>query len=637
MSHHLFPSHISFNVWNTQPSSLSGVFSPCSDCSTFFLGYRDFERRRRLLQHRLDLHKLGATDEQLLEEAPEFHPNHIRHPATPPPQDIGRRGVWRLAGSSVVRESVPDMKDGCEDAISTASVHPVSRREGDGLQGLEQLLATTRGELELAGLPAGGPAPWGGILSTPQPPHYSFMGDWVEAAAQQCTVVLLALPGHPSAQGSLQQMLEERGVPFTGPASVAADLCADRYQMITTLSQLQYDGSMINLPLVHNISAPELEKQCETERGAEEFFSHLFGDWPDKMMIIRPARCAGGLGVARIASGEDLRTYAAAVKQWAEVIPQEYLTSAVADVDMPLPPPTQFVVEPFLPATPLELKVDDGEGENAAVASNSSGDDAVHRRLSWPTKDSWLAVRACMLGDAGAMRCLGLSTEVIKVAREADGEDVVVGSFDLNPPPAHILHPAMAADAHARMALIADRLGLSGAAEISALISATDGGLVVLDIDPHPDISPEGLLMRQAAAAATNPLEPRDVLRELLKVGMSRGEDLGGNLSLGMDSASLFSSEDYVGDAPAALDGKDPPSPALQWYGDAYEKIEFTADEDDEDEEFVAQQARGASKKRFTNNDAYEELLPDEDDDGDGTTGEDGDDLDLPEEGALDG
>ena len=45
--------------------------------------------------------------------------------------------------------------------------------------------------------------------------------------------------------------------------------------------------------------------------------------------------------------------------------------------------------------------------------------------------------------------------------------------------------------------------------------------MIVREVEPHPDLSDEGLLMRQAAAAPS-PLSPTEVLRELLKVGMSR-------------------------------------------------------------------------------------------------------------------
>jgi hypothetical protein len=75
--------------------------------------HREESRKRTLLERRLNLIKLGAEDDFLLENHPEMHPTRIRHPL-PPAMPLQRRGVWRLSGSSVVRPEAEDLLVSCE-------------------------------------------------------------------------------------------------------------------------------------------------------------------------------------------------------------------------------------------------------------------------------------------------------------------------------------------------------------------------------------------------------------------------------------------------------------------------------------------------------------------------------------------
>jgi hypothetical protein len=510
---------------------------------TFFLdpydaGVGEGDRRRTLLSRRLDLLKIGADDDNLLEDCPEFHPSRIRHPTPPNPEDLSWRGVWRLGSSPVVKTNVPDLKVGCETALNKGTTAWINRRSEDAIHRQETLLAATKKELELAGLTAGGPAPWGGYLDRTNLPEYSFLKDWVAAAQEQCVVVLLALPGHPIAQGALQRLLESRQVPFTGPSSIGAELCADRPELLRMLG---------NEPPFHSLSLPELAAKCESEASADDFHSRLFGGWEGKILSIRPAHSCGGLGVMRAANGRDLQLYYAAVQEWADVIPAELIAGEDEDIQMPVPPSTQFIIEPASKSVWLTLKTDKIEEEEARKSSveklsSSSPTAAVHAaidalasRLTWPPKDPkdrWLEVKACLLGSSGNMRTLSLTATVLQTRyNETTGEEESIGSFELTPIPTTILSPEKALEAKLRLQQIADTAGLSGAAAITALVDTSSGDVcevIIREVDSHPDLTPEGLLMRQAAAAPS-PLSPTEVLRELLKVGMSRegGMDVG--------------------------------------------------------------------------------------------------------------
>lgn len=58
----------------------------------------------------------------------------------------------------------------------------------------------------------------------------------------------------------------------------------------------------------------------------------------------------------RATSGADLQAYARAVEGWVDLLPAEALEEGGFDVPMPTPPPSQFVVEPFVTTEPVTVR-----------------------------------------------------------------------------------------------------------------------------------------------------------------------------------------------------------------------------------------------------------------------------------------
>jgi hypothetical protein len=528
----------------------------------------DADRRRTLLSRRLDLRRAGASDAELLASFPELHPTRVLHPAPPGGDDLEWRGVWRLAGGAAVRGEAGDQAVAAAAALAAATAPPRDRAAAGAAGGPPPAVAGPRRELAAAGVAAGGAAPWGGALAgagaDAPPPRYLSLGEWADAAAARCAAVLICAPGHPAAAGPLQAALEARGVPFAGAAPGAAELCADRGELLRQVgAAFDYDGSRVRIPLAHALSAPELLALADSAAGAEALFGRLFGAWEPKRLVARPARGAGaGAGVARLGCGADLRAYAAAVRAWAPAIPAGALSLEAGEVAMPLPPPPRFVLETAADVAPLELHYDaagapiappgGGLAAPAGEPAPPGGGDELHRWLHWPTPNGFLEVKAVLLGGVGGAACLGLATPVVEVRARADGGADRRPAFDLSPPPPGALHPAAAADAAARLQQVADRLGLGGAVAVAALVNARDGEMVVLEADPRPDLAPGSLLLRLAAAARGSPArEPVEVARELLRAGMERREGGGSGGAVAGAGPALpgdpYSDEDEYG------------------------------------------------------------------------------------------
>jgi hypothetical protein len=61
--------------------------------------------------------------------------------------------------------------------------------------------------------------------------------------------------------------------------------------------------------------------------------------------------------------------------------------------------------------------------------------------------------------------------------------------------------------ARVRLEIVADRLGLSGAAEVWAYMHAETGELVISDVSTTPDLSPGALIFRQVGGWMGGSLE----------------------------------------------------------------------------------------------------------------------------------
>lgn len=550
------------------------------------------ERLRSLVSLREDILKSGGSDAFLASEVPYMHPSQIKSPRLPLPGDLNRRGVWRLAGSNVVRETVEDMRVSIDRISKANKLTTMSRAVGDDLHKIDQISDATRSSLKGAGASLEGVrAPWGGSLhddGAHSIPKYLSLRDWAVAASEKCAVVLMVLPGHPSAYGPIQELMDEIGVPYTGPSMVASELCHERPELLRSLTDaVNYDGSIISAPPAHSISALELRATCQSGDSANEFFNRLFGTWENKMMVIRPATDCG-VGILRMRSGRDLMSYNEAVQNWSENIPALACEVEVEDVRMALPPPTQFVIEPFLAAEPVQLVSCTHHKEHKDANPNDDLNDPVYGRLRWNTTDNWLEVKGSLLGGAGTMRCLGLSTAVARVAHDGS----IASLFDVSPPPLSILSEETASDTMLRLQLVSDRLGLSGAATISLLVNAQTGEIVINEVDVHPDISPNGLLMRQAALLSP-PMSHVEVLRDLLKEAMSRGEQ---SFETETPESSMYPVDEFSASLGGILDAPDAPNPTQNYFGDPYLKVEdgyqtgfsydgdgVFGDEDDED------------------------------------------------------
>lgn len=575
--------YLDVDVFMAEPSDCGGV---------------EMDRRRKLLEKRLDLLKLGADDDYFADSLPELLEPNIR---TPPPStlSIDAVGMWRLTGSGVLRETIPEMQLACETYLADATTAPAN-------QDAEQAAAraahsVTQQQLTLAGVNLDGSV-WGGVsagaLTLPGAPGYQFLDAWAAEARDSGAVVLLALSGNPLALGPLQRVLEAKGVPVCGCGVTVTELCADKLALMQQLLDLEREG--ISTAPQYKISLPELEAQCADVAAADTLFGQLstYLGAPGSTLCIKPASTTFGRGVTRIGCGRDLAVYAAAVSGGHPEIPSQLLSQQEDDVAMPLPAPTLFVVEPFVATESLQIM----RGPDGTLSLPASTPPLPHQhpdptraaleqRLHWGSAENqWVEVVAHIVGEGQKVVCLGPSVLVSEVqqgqstpsgqpsaqemlvhlssqiaerrrqeAAELEGEGdeegeagaeladaelagsgEVVRAFELTPPPTTWVAPEAVAAFKLRMQILSSQLGLQGVARVDAFMHSVTGECVVTEVDPLPLLGPDALIFSQAACEE-QPWGATDVFLELVRVGMSRGgrpeegDDMAGALGYGSD------------------------------------------------------------------------------------------------------
>ncbi|RMZ56989.1 hypothetical protein APUTEX25_005051, partial [Auxenochlorella protothecoides] len=582
------------------------------DVRSFFLepcnaGEQAEGRRSALLQRRLQMLKLGADDDELLREMGPLHPTRIN---MPPKSELValQRGVWELTGTGLLRQTPAELQHACERALAQYNT-PWSQRGPDRLVPGQAAASQAAQELVLGGwaAPDEAAAIWGAGLEagerTPQP-SYRFLDRWAAAAHEAGAVVVLACQAQPVALGPIQRVLEGKGVPCTLSSSATLEAVTDRAVMMRQLADLEPHG--VSAAPWHKMSLAELSAKVEGEAEADALFDQLRGflGAGEADLVLRPACTTRGpeLGQVTITCGADLVIVAAALSQGREAIEAGELGQGDG-VRLPQPPPSHVLLEPDVAVEDLILMREpeggsgDGSGGHGAWSRGSvsarlalpEGWEEAERSLPppdpaqpgarrhpaarfvhWPPGEpSWVAVRACLVGGAGHMVCLGPTADVLEVApcraglpratREAlthvsrlaaeearaaaralgnaaaevadlgDGADAeaadveassdeeeeaatVVGCYQFTPPPERWVSGEAAAQARLRLQLVAGRLGLSGAASMEAFV-------VVTEVDPLPDLSLGGLLMKQAAAG---------VWREVVCAAQQGGGGAGG-------------------------------------------------------------------------------------------------------------
>lgn len=469
------------NVWLKLRSIPGLVVEPFLLAPPGYMGLREKERRASLLKRRNDMLSAGLPEWALPADLSLYN---IALGGSQKQVALDRRSVWALPYPFCLRHTVEDIVDDCNRWSQMLGSAEIARNDAqrDELD-LHRFVQT---ELSEGGVEATASL-WSADPTeiVPSPRMMDFETFALEARALGATV-LLALHGGVGENGILQAFLEQMGVPFTGAGSMASALAMDKVETAHQLRPLEPQG--ISCAPKHVLAVEDLIEATATLEGAAYLFDQLKAALgpQSSSLCIKPVTDGCSTGVARIASGEDLRTYASAVANGLPFIPEGLLSTPHAAIEMPRPSPPIFMMEPFISTDPVIIRRDGAGGET----------------LEWVGRSRWVEVTIGLYGDEGRMRSFTPSLTVKQSGEVLSLEEKFQGGTGINltPPPESIVAPAAVDGAKRRAEQVATSLGLRGVARIDAFMHVDTGELVIIEANSIPGLTPSTVLMQQALA-----------------------------------------------------------------------------------------------------------------------------------------
>ncbi|KAL0855026.1 hypothetical protein Bca101_060178 [Brassica carinata] len=315
---------------------------------------------------------------------------------------------------------------------------------------------------------------FGGFDITDELPKKFSLREWIKLARQAQATVFIAVHGGIGEDGTLQALLEDEGVAYTGPGVLASRTCMDKVMTSQALSHLSEFG-------VHTIS----KDVKRTEDIMHETISNIWDELITKLrcltFCVKPARDGCSTGVARLCSSEDLAVYVQALKDCLPRIPPNTLSKTHGMIEMPNSTPEYLIFEPFV------------ETDEIIVSSKAK------QQLSWKGTRRWVEITVGVIGKRGSMRSLNPSLTVKESGDILSLEEKFQGGTGINltPPPPTIMSKDALERCKQGIELIAETLGLEGFSRIDAFVHVETGEVLVIEVNTVPGMTPSTVLIQQ--------------------------------------------------------------------------------------------------------------------------------------------
>lgn len=460
---------------------------------------REYEE---MMQHRNQLLEFGCPEEMLPENLqPQLVLKDVKGTQSGLP--LSQWKVWKVPYPGMLFHTVEEVDKFCEDRNEEASsgtthgsLHPLSEDEVGVAsyfredRTLEETLYARFEEAELVGLNK-----VRGLWKTSL--KYNLFS-FIEEAKEENAVVFLAMHGGVGENGTIQDLLERKGVKFTGSSSGVCNVCMDK--MITTdlISRLAAEGVKAapkRALFYNNLLANSGCGQC-----ADESWAVLVGKFDCASLCIKPSADGCSTGVAKLNNATDLKIYSTAVIENKSFIPENTLSEPHCQINLPENAFCPFLVEPFVETADIRILRKDQEENEAEAPERDAQVSCEELRLSGDSR--WIEITVGLLGKQGQMKALLPSITIREYGSILTLEEKFQGGTGINltPPPADVVSGACIKTAQMRLELIAASLGLSGFARVDAFLHVDTAELIIIEVNSIPGLTPSTVLLQQAMA-----------------------------------------------------------------------------------------------------------------------------------------
>jgi D-alanine-D-alanine ligase-like ATP-grasp enzyme len=405
--------------------------------------------------------------------------------------------VWALTYPAALRHSVEQIAAVCR---SVEAMEPARQR----------LAADVARRLPLE--------PWQASLR-PAVPRRTTLKEFLDDQS----FVFVALHGGAGENGTLQHLLDERGIRYNGSGAAASALCADKYETGLRLAGLAADGILT--------ARRRLVKVRPAVASDPAVLWQELVDWCGTPTLVgKPVDDGCSAGVVPLTNAGELHEYLDAL---ATGRPQVDGTRfrALGDeqvVELPTTPVSTILVEAYVDTDRVAVVdaagVDTGPDAGVGTGPDAAGND-VPATLSWGDDrlTGWIEVTVGVLEHDGRMRAFWPSITVARSGVLSVEEKFMGGTgVNITPPPSPPLgraDPDAVLRARQSIGTVADRLGIRGYGRIDAFMAYETGDVVVIEANTLPGLTPSTVLYQQALEEDV-PLYPRTLLERIIDLGL---------------------------------------------------------------------------------------------------------------------
>ena len=392
----------------------------------------------------------------------------------PQPYFLDKQGaVWHLPYTYALNHTVEEIYENC---LTAASV--IDRLTG--------FCSSVREQLGLVGEPA---------ISTETvtclPQKYSF-SNFLGTAKNQGAFVFLALHGGDGENGTIQQQLEEYGIPYNGSGPKASALCMDKLLTATVIANM---GD----PMI--ITAPQQSLHLEqfvdfSSADYQHYWDNLTQTWHSQHLIIKPQRDGCSAGIARLHNAQDLANYLQFAIQNRLLIPANTLSHQPVVIEMPPHDKAHYLLEAFI------------ETDEIYIEKNK----LVHHEVT-----ACLELTVGVLEYQGCYQALDPSITVSEHSVLSLEEKFQGGTgINITPPPATIISLAMRDTIKAAVVKVGQALGIKNYARLDIFFNYKTGVTSVIEANSLPALTPSTVIYHQALMASPA-MNPTQLLEQLIR------------------------------------------------------------------------------------------------------------------------
>lgn len=390
--------------------------------------------------------------------------------------------VWRLSYSAALRHSVEEIVESCRDAQRLDDVR-------------SKLAFAILQRLNLSG---------DDLSSSVSPPVRLTMDEFLD----EHDLVFIALHGGRGEDGTLQEVLNSRGVRYNGSDAAASRLCMDKYETGKIIAELApegiYTARRVRMPLPDVLA-----------RDPSGLWQEITAACGGSRVVVKPVGDGCSAGVVALGRPEDLALYLRLVGSGAPRLHGDSFSLLAAGqiIELPTEKQTHLLFEEYIETD--DIRVDD-------LSRDAS--DAAHLRWGQERDTGWVEVTVGVLGKKGSMMAMNPSITVASSGILSLEEKFMGGTgVNITPPPAPPLGrvgPEAVRAAKERIARAANALGMAGYGRIDAFMHRETGEIIVIEANSLPGLTPATVFYHQGLAEEP-PLAPRDILEMIVDLADS--------------------------------------------------------------------------------------------------------------------